>query len=113
MPNSWAGSTVNIPGYQAELEKLFEPAPADELPIASIIKSLNTFLKVTRPLPYKPVFIIDEANVLMRWSDDPEYKQLNSLLSFFVWATKQEHLGHIVLASSNYFLVEWLKGKFV
>jgi hypothetical protein len=80
--------------------------------MASIIASLTTFLEATRPLPYKPVIIIDEANVMMDWDDDPGRKQLKYLLRFFVATTKEDHLGHIVLASSESFVIDFLeKGK--
>jgi hypothetical protein len=101
-------STVGFSSYQADLGKLFAPA-ADEPPMDSIINSLTKFLEVTRPLPYKPVFIIDEANKLMRWSDDPDHMQLRNLLDFFVKRTKEDHLGHIVLASSESFVIDFLK----
>ena len=109
----WAGSKVKLPGFEADLGKMFMPA-ADKSPMASIINSLTTFLEAVRPLPDKPVIIIDEANKLMRWHDDPGHEQLKNLLDFLVWATKEEHMGHFLLGSSEYFLVDWLeKGTFV
>jgi ATPase domain predominantly from Archaea len=90
---------------------LFGPV-ADKPPIDSIIDSSTTFLEATRPLTYKPVFIIDEADVLMEWRNDPGHTQLKALLRFFVKTTKEDHLGHIVLASSESFLIDFLeKGK--
>ena len=100
-------STVGPSVFQTDLGKLFAPA-ADKAPMASIIDSLTTFLEATRPLTYKPVIIIDEANVLMEWRGDPGHAQLKALLCFFVWVTKQEHLGHIVLASAEELLVDFL-----
>lgn len=48
----------------------------------------------------------------MRWSDDPGHIELRNLLDFFVQTTKQEHLGHFVLASSESFVIDFLeKGK--
>jgi hypothetical protein len=108
VPSLWVGGEVKVPGYQADLKKLFEPA-ADKTPIASIIDSLTIFFEATRPLPYKPVIIIDEACSMLDWSEDPGFVQLKALLDFLVWATKKEHLGHIVLATLESFLVDWLE----
>ncbi|KAG7674485.1 hypothetical protein KSW81_000139 [Nannochloris sp. 'desiccata'] len=99
---------LKFPGIEPDFENMFKPA-ADKAPMASIIASLTTFLEAVRPLPYKPVIIIDEANVLMRWGDDPGHKQLKALLDFFVRTTKQEHLGHFVLASSESFVIDFLE----
>ena len=103
-----ASGKIKLPGYEANLGTIFTPA-ANKAPMASIIDSLTTFLEATRPLPYKPVLIIDEANVLMEWSDDPGHKQLKALLRFFVKTTKVKHLGHFVLASSESFVIDFLE----
>ena len=111
LKNWCAGIKLKFPGFELDLEKIFKPA-AGKPPMESIIDSLTTFLEATRPLPYKPVIIIDEANVIMKWSDDPDRKQLEALLRFFVATTKEDHLGHFVLASSESFVVDFLeKGK--
>ena len=111
LKNWCAGIKLKFPGFELDLEKIFKPA-ADKPPMESIIDSLTTFLEATRPLPYKPVIIIDEANKLMRWSDDPGHKELRNLLDFFVKTTKEDHLGHFVLASSESFVIDFLeKGK--
>jgi Cdc6-like AAA superfamily ATPase len=102
------GDKVKLPGYEKNLGNFFRPA-ADKAPMASIIDSLTTFLEATRPLPYKPVIVIDEANKLMRWSDDPGHRQLKDLLDFFVKITKEDHLGHVALASSESFVIDFLK----
>ncbi|KAG7670045.1 hypothetical protein KSW81_008183 [Nannochloris sp. 'desiccata'] len=65
--------------------------------------------QAVRPMPYKPVIIIDESNKLMRWSDDPGRKQLRNLLDFFVKTTKEDHLGHFMLASSESFVIDFLE----
>ena len=107
----WKAVKLKFPYIQVDLGTLFGPAD-DRAPMESIINSLTTFLEATRPLPYKPVIIIDEANVIMKWSDDPDRKQLEALLRFFVATTKEDHLGHFVLASSESFVVDFLeKGK--
>ena len=107
----WKAVKLKFPYIQVDLGTLFGPAD-DRAPMESIINSLTTFLEATRPLPYKPVIIIDEANKLMRWSDDPGHKELRNLLDFFVKTTKEDHLGHFVLASSESFVIDFLeKGK--
>ncbi|KAH7619786.1 putative ATP-binding protein [Nannochloris sp. 'desiccata'] len=88
---------LNFPGTELDFENMFKPA-ADKARMASIIASLTKFLEAVRP----------QANVLMRWGDDPGHKQLKALLDFFVRTTKQEHLGHIVLASSESFVTDFL-----
>ncbi|KAG7674180.1 putative Uncharacterized ATP-binding protein MJECL15 [Nannochloris sp. 'desiccata'] len=108
LKNWWAGIKIKLPGLELDLEKIFEQA-AGKPPMESIIASLTTFLEATRPLPYKPVIIIDEANVLLDWHDDPGCRQLKALLRFFVRTTKQEHLGHFVLASSESFVIDFLE----
>ena len=110
--NKWTVDVkIKFPNVDIDVKKIFEPTP-DKEPMASIIYSLTKFLEATRPLPYKPVFIIDEANVLMEWRDDPGHTQLKALLRFFVMTTKEDHMGHIVLASSESFVVDFLeKGK--
>ncbi|KAG7674731.1 hypothetical protein KSW81_006157 [Nannochloris sp. 'desiccata'] len=99
---------LKFPGIELDFENMFKPA-ADKAPMASIIASLTKFLEAVRPLPYKPVIIIDEANVLLDWHDDPGHIELKNLLDFFVRTTKQEHLGHFVLASSESFVIDFLE----
>ena len=50
--------------------------------------------------------IIDEANALMEWKDA---ETLSALLKFFVYLTKQEQLAHVILATSDTFLTQWLE----
>jgi hypothetical protein len=52
----------------------------------------------------------DEANKLMRWREE-DAGDLEDLLSFFVMITKEKQLAHVVLATSDYFLVSWLAGS--
>jgi hypothetical protein len=52
------------------------------------------------------VIIIDEANALMEWKDA---ETLRALLKFFVYLTKQEQLAHVILATSDTFLTQWLE----
>ena len=108
LKNWWAGVKIKLPGLELDLEKIFEPA-AGKPPMESIIDSLTTFFEATRPLPYKPVIIIDEANVMMDWHDDPGRTQLKALLRFFVKTSKEDHLAHVVLASSESFVIDFLE----
>lgn len=67
-------------------------------------------LAVTRHWPSIPA--ADEANRLMKWREDDEGgTQLEELLCFFVFITKQAKRAHLVLATSDFFLVEWLRGS--
>ena len=95
-------------GLVESLEKIFEPAPDKEFPMESIFDSFDSIFEATRSKSKKPVFIIDEAHMLLRWRDDPEHKQLKSLLRFFVATTKQDHLGHVVLATSEYSFLDYI-----
>ena len=48
----------------------------------------------------------------MSWrEEDGGEGQLDMLLSFFVQITKQSSRAHVVLATSDFFLVEWLRGS--
>ncbi|KAG7667963.1 hypothetical protein KSW81_005881 [Nannochloris sp. 'desiccata'] len=106
--NWWQAVKLKSINIEMDLHKLFEPA-ANKAPMASIITSLTKFLEATRPLPYKPVIVIDEANVLLDWHDDAGRTQLKALLRFFVKTTKEDHMGHFVLASSESFVVDFLE----
>ena len=108
--NWWQTVKLKFINIEVDLNKLFEPA-AGKTPMDSIIDSLTTFLGGTRPLPFKPVIVIDEANVLLDWHDDPGRKQLKTLLRFFVQSTKEDHLGHVVLASSESFVIDFLETR--
>lgn len=64
-------------------------------------------LKDGRP----PVLVLDEANVLLDWGD--QYKaERHTLLNFFIAITAQRRHSHVILASSDHFLLTWLsKGE--
>ncbi|KAG7674196.1 hypothetical protein KSW81_006024 [Nannochloris sp. 'desiccata'] len=104
----WQAFKLKLPNMEVDLGKLFGLAD-DTAPMESIIASLTKFLEAVRPMPYKPVIIIDEANVMMDWHDDPGHTQLKALLRFFVATTKEDHLGHFVLASSESFVIDFLE----
>jgi hypothetical protein len=67
-----------------------------------LVKDAKQKRKVGDPWP---VIIIDEANALMEWKDA---ETLSALLKFFVYLTKQEQLAHVILATSDTFLTQWL-----
>jgi hypothetical protein len=55
----------------------------------------------------------DEANLLMNWKEpDPLQPQLKELLDFLIGISKEKRLAHVILATSDYFLANWLtQGK--
>ncbi|KAL4522958.1 hypothetical protein Ndes2526A_g07682 [Nannochloris sp. 'desiccata'] len=69
-------------------------------------------------LPRKPLIVIDEANMLMDWTEPIPSPQSGSsqpkllkLLAFLVAISKEANLVHVILATSDYFLASWLKEK--
>ncbi|KAL4521200.1 hypothetical protein Ndes2437A_g05135 [Nannochloris sp. 'desiccata'] len=93
--------TNETPGYARSRDKVELPADAGATPAA-----------VPKPPPPKPVIVIDEANMLMKWKEPgPAEPQLESLLAFLVAMSKQNNLVHVYLATSNYFLANWLAEK--
>ncbi|KAG7674809.1 hypothetical protein KSW81_006226 [Nannochloris sp. 'desiccata'] len=70
--------------------------------------SLLTSLKIKVKLS-KPVIVIDEANDLMDWKEpNPLQPELKQLLAFLIGISKQKRLMHVILATSDYFLANWL-----
>ena len=103
MAGSAAGVEVSLNYLQRELEQ-------EATPLNTIIDAYSKFAKEAKqkraPGDPRPVIIIDEANRLTAWKDK---ESLEQLLAFFVYLTKQEQLAHVVLATSDTFLVEWLE----
>ena len=59
-----------------------------------------------------PPLAADEANRLMDWKErNPSENSLQELLDFFVAISKQKRLAHVILATSDFFLVAWLDGS--
>ena len=56
-----------------------------------------------------PVLVIDEANVLMSWTDSHP-AELRGLLQFFVTITKQK-LCHVVMATAESRYPTWLSNR--
>ncbi|KAG7671494.1 hypothetical protein KSW81_003629 [Nannochloris sp. 'desiccata'] len=99
----------NVSFNLGELAKLFKK---DEENLTETIKKLKILFKSIASLPRKPVIVIDEANMLMKWKElESTEPQLESLLAFLVAISKEANLVHVVLATSDYFLANWLKGK--
>eukprot|EP00611_Tribonema_gayanum_P027215 TRINITY_DN665_c1_g1_i3.p1 TRINITY_DN665_c1_g1~~TRINITY_DN665_c1_g1_i3.p1 ORF type:complete len:351 (+),score=45.08 TRINITY_DN665_c1_g1_i3:122-1174(+) len=55
-----------------------------------------------------PVLIIDEANKLGEWGPEHQ-KDLDGLISFFIWITKQAKRCHVIMVTSECGFEGWLK----
>ncbi|KAG7666862.1 hypothetical protein KSW81_000627 [Nannochloris sp. 'desiccata'] len=98
-----------------ELAKLFK---MDEGNLTKTINKLEVVFTAMNSLPRKPLIVIDEANMLMDWTEPIPSPQSGSsqpkllkLLAFLVAISKEANLVHVILATSDYFLASWLKGK--
>jgi hypothetical protein len=106
---SLALATSSAMGVELKLD--FSKA---ELQEKSALRTItDAYLKLVKDAKRKrkegdpwPVIIIDEANALIKWKDE---ESLDSLLAFFVYLTKQEQLAHVILATSDTFLTQWLE----
>ena len=102
-----AGSAA---GIEVSLDYLKRELMQEPTPLNTIIDAYSKFAKEAKqkraPGDPWPVIIIDEANRLTAWKDE---ESLEQLLAFFVYLTKEEQLAHVVLATSDTFLVEWLQ----
>ncbi len=107
-------SLANVTGSAlgAEVKVDFLRAELQKDPRTALQTILDAYLKLVKEVKQKrkangpwPVIIIDEANALMEWKDT---KSLNALLAFFVYLTKEEQLAHVLLATSDTFLTQWL-----
>ena len=77
-------------------------------PVGSVLSTVYQALQQTFQGRPRPAIIIDEANKLMSWSaTHPE--ELGTLLSFFVAVTKEQDATHVLLVTSDYSFVSWLK----
>ena len=98
-----AGVEVTLDYVEQELQN--RPTPLQVI-IGAYSKLVKEAKQKRSPGDPWPVIIIDEANRLTAWKDK---ESLEQLLAFFVYLTKQEQLAHVVLATSDTFLVEWLE----
>ena len=99
-----SGVDVSIDFLKAELQK--KPQTALRTITEAYLKLVKDAKKKRKEGDPWPVIIIDEANALMKWKDEDS---LDSLLAFFVYLTKQEQLAHVILATSDTFLTQWLE----
>ncbi|KAG7673479.1 hypothetical protein KSW81_006689 [Nannochloris sp. 'desiccata'] len=91
------------------LVKLAKELREDEGKLEPTINKFDKILEALQPLPRKPVIVIDEANDLMDWKEpDPLQPELKQVLSFLVSISKEDRLAHVILATSDYFLANWL-----
>ena len=98
------GAEVKVDFLKAKLQK--DPRTALQTitdAYLTLVKDAKQKRKAGDPWP---VIIIDEANALMEWKDA---ETLSALLKFFVYLTKQEQLAHVILATSDTFLTQWLE----
>ncbi|KAL4515215.1 hypothetical protein Ndes2526B_g09582 [Nannochloris sp. 'desiccata'] len=58
----------------------------------------------------KPAIVIDEVNALILWKRK-DAVALKQLLDFIKRSCKEEHLAHVILATSEVFLVSWLESQ--
>ncbi|KAL4514591.1 hypothetical protein Ndes2526B_g04053 [Nannochloris sp. 'desiccata'] len=80
-----------------------------EVKLEEAINKFDKLLEAVGALSVKPVIIIDEANKLMSWKEpDPLQPELQRLLDFLIGISKQKRLAHVILATSDYFLANWL-----
>ncbi len=107
---SVAKVTGSVLGTQVQVEYLKAELLKD--PRMALQTIMDAYLKLVKEAKQKckandpwPVIIIDEANALIEWK---ETETLNALLKFFVYLTKQEQLAHVILATSDTFLTQWL-----
>jgi hypothetical protein len=105
-------SKVAGSAYGAEVKVEFLRAELQKDPLTALQTIMNAYLKLVKDAKQNrkagdpwPVIIIDEANALMKWKDK---ESLEQLLAFFVYLTKQEQLAHVILATSDTFLTQWL-----
>ena len=98
-----SGVDVTTEFLKAELQK--DPQTALQTITNAYLKLVKDAKKKRKAGYPWPVIIIDEANRLMVWKDK---ESLEQLLAFFVYLTKQELLAHVILATSDTFLTQWL-----
>ncbi|KAH7620546.1 putative ATP-binding protein [Nannochloris sp. 'desiccata'] len=107
-----AGVKTPVGDVSVNLAKLAEWFKKDEGNLTKTIEKLKIVFTSTALLPRKPVIVIDEANMLMDWKEeDSKEKNLKHLLAFLVAISKEANLVHVHVATSDFFLVTWLKLK--
>jgi hypothetical protein len=97
------GAEVKVDFLRAELQT--DPRTAFQTITDAYVKLVKGAKENRKADDPWPVIIIDEANALMEWKDK---ESLNALLKFFVYLTKEEQLAHVILATSDTFMTQWL-----
>ena len=77
-------------------------ASFQNLPLPCLFKLL--------PFLFPPFHAADEVNVLRQWKAKDK-DALKNLLDFLKRICKEKERAHIVLASSDFFMVSWLKAS--
>ena len=108
----WLAKVTGRAGAMVMVDLHFLKAELKKDPQTALRTITDAYLKLVKDAKQKrkegdpwPV-IIDEANALMEWKDA---ETLSALLKFFVYLTKQEQLAHVILATSDTFLMQWLE----
>lgn len=98
---------VSIKG--AEISKLLAAVQAKP-PATALAEITATYAEATASLAaegHYPIIILDEASKLMTWNNKHSAEQQN-LLDFFVALTKARRSAHVILATSDYAMLDWL-----
>ncbi|KAG7673341.1 hypothetical protein KSW81_006555 [Nannochloris sp. 'desiccata'] len=90
-----------------ELEFFPEDTSKD---LTTVINTYNLILDNTTFWKKEPIIVIDEFNVLRQWKAK-DNDALQNLLEFLKRICKEKKRAHIVLASSDFFMVSWLRQK--
>ena len=109
-PASLSGKFLKCMSLEVSLDYVNQELVQDPTPLHFFMNLYTKFAREAKqeraPGDPWPVIIIDEANDMQEWEDA---KALSTLLKFFVYLTKQEKLAHVVLATSDTFLTQWLQ----
>ena len=98
------GVDMTVEFLKAELQK--DPRTALQVIMDAYLKLVKDAKQKRKAGDPWPVIIIDEANALTEWKG---VETLSALLKFFVYLTKEEQMAHVVLATSDTFLMQWLE----
>lgn len=97
---------TTVTGGKGDLKKADEVDALVLSKLDCIFHSYLQFFETFRYSPRKPIIVIDNAHLLMLWREaGPKCSELDELLSFLVRVTKEERLAHVVIATSEYYLV--------
>ncbi|KAG7667025.1 hypothetical protein KSW81_000773 [Nannochloris sp. 'desiccata'] len=94
--------------FKAVFEEFFPVDKATDL--KAVIDTYDFLLQNIPPGQKKPVIVIDEVNALTLWKRK-DAVALKQLIEFLKRSCKEEHLAHVVLASSEFFMISWLQNQ--